>query len=143
MLITKDDYKIWRAGGATLATLAAKAEESPADVQIANEIEYMIAHFDLTPKIFVSYNRKSYTGDGGLRITFDTDLRYRDEDLSFDASKKDKPYFKSDRNIIMEIKVHGAMPLWLVHTLSRAKAYPERFSKIGNIYKLIRKEQNV
>lgn len=143
VLITHEDYKVWQSGGSSLVALAAKAQETPADIQIASEIEYMIAHFDLSPKIFVRYNRKSYTGDGGLRITFDTDLRYRDEDLTFDTSENDKPYFKDDRNIIMEIKVHGAMPLWLVHTLSRTKAYPERFSKIGNIYKLIRKEQNV
>ena len=103
----------------------------------------MISYFDLKPRILVYYNRESYSGEDGLRITFDEKLKYRDKDLNFTKKASDKLYFKNGKNIIMEIKAHGVMPLWLVKALSLNEAYPERFSKIGKIYELIRKEKNV
>ena len=56
---------------------------------------------------------------------------------------KDKHYFNDEKNIIMEIKANGVIPLWLAKALSSAKAYPTSFSKIGKVYELIRKEINV
>ena len=89
------------------------------------------------------YNRESYKNQDGLRITFDEKLRYRNQNLSFVSKNDDKIYFKDDRNIIMEIKANGVMPMWLVQQLSRLKLYPQQFSKIGKIYEAIRKESNV
>jgi hypothetical protein len=40
----------------------------------------------------------------------------------------------------MEVKARGAMPLWFAHLLSENKIFPVRFSKIGKIYELIKKE---
>ena len=36
--------------------------------------------------------------------------------------------------VLMEIKVAGALPLWLVHTLSEMGIYRTSFSKYGNAY---------
>ena len=44
-----------------------------------------------------------------------------------------KKYFDEDM-YIMEIKTLGAMPWWLVDSLSELKIYPSSFSKIGKIY---------
>ena len=143
VLITRDDYKKLISRKKTTAELAAQKIETPRDIQISREVDYMINHFNLAPKILVYYNRKSYAGEQGLRITFDHDLHYRDHDLKFSRSKKDRKYFSNDHSIIMEIKAHGVLPLWLVHALDAEQVYPSRFSKIGKIYEQLRKEQNV
>lgn len=143
VLITHDDYKKLIAKKSTAVELASQKIETPADLQIAREVDYLIDHFDLKPKILVYYNRESYVGENSLRITFDENLSSRDQNLNFAENPRDHHYFHGQKNIIMEIKAQGVMPLWLVQELSKVQAYPQRFSKIGNIYTLIRKEQNV
>lgn len=143
VMITRDDFKELVDKRATAADLSQRSTETANDLQIAKEVDYLINHFDLRPKILVTYDRESYQGNDGLRITFDENLSYRDHDLKFIKRKHDKIYFKDDHNIIMEIKAHGVLPLWLVKTMSKLQAYPQQFSKIGKIYEKIRKEQNV
>lgn len=143
VMITHDDFDALVKGKATALELAEKSIETANDPQIAREVDYLIQRFDLKPKILVMYDRESYKDNEGLRITFDENLKYRDKKLSFTKGKRDTIYFKDDHNIIMEIKAHGAIPLWLVKKMSELKIYPQRFSKIGKIYEKIRKEQNV
>ena len=57
--------------------------------------------------------------------------------------KRDKIYFKDKPSIIMEIKAHGIIPLWLTKIMSEEKVYPQQFSKIGKVYEKLRKEHNV
>ena len=141
VLVTLKDYDDLVNHKATMLKLACRKIENREDIQIAREIDYFINHFDLKPKILVYYDRESYVGSDGLRITFDTDLRYRTKSLKFSRNSHDKSYFKDKNSIIMEIKAGGALPLWLVHTLSAEHIYPQRFSKIGKIYEQIRKEK--
>ena len=119
---------------ATVAELAQRSIENKNDLQIAKEVDYLIEHFELKPKILITYERESYKGEDGLRITFDENLRYRDKNLSLVKGKRDKIYFKDKVNTIMEIKAHGVLPLWLVEILSAEKIYPQQFSKIGKVY---------
>ncbi len=143
VLLTSKDYREFASGKKTAYELAGRKIETLDDLQIAKEVDYLVEELRLTPKILVYYNRESYLGENRLRITFDEDLSYRDDNLTFSKRTHDKKFFKDNKNIIMEIKAHGVLPLWLVHALSDVKAYPGQFSKIGNIYTLIRKEQNV
>lgn len=143
VMITHDDFDQLVKGKKTVEELAAQAKETPSDIQIAKEVDYLIKHFDLKPKIMTMYNRESYKGEDSLRITFDEDLKYRDKNLNLKQPKRGKIYFKDKRNIIMEIKAHGVLPLWLVEVLSANKLYPQQFSKVGKSYEKIRKEQNV
>lgn len=145
VLVTHKDYDDLIRGRATMLDLAAKKLETPADLQIAKEVDYLIDYMNLKPRILVYYDRESYVGEAGLRITFDENLSFRNKNLTFTTNPKDRHYFTTDNNhnIIMEIKAHGVLPLWLVRALSDQKLYPQRFSKIGNTYMLIRKEQNV
>ena len=143
VMITHEDFDQLVKHKANVQELAAKSVETTNDPQIAREIDYLIRHFDLKPKILVTYDRESYKNDEDLRITFDENLKYRDKNLKFVKGKRDKIYFKDDHNIIMEIKAHGVMPLWLVKKMSELHVYPQQFSKIGKIYEKIRKEQNV
>lgn len=143
VLITHDDYDKLVAGKKNIIQLAKQNIESAHDIQIATEVDYLIKHFDLKPKILVYYDRTSYAGENDLRITFDENLRYRNTNLKFTKNAKDKHYFNNEKNIIMEIKANGVMPLWLTKELSSVRAFPSSFSKIGKIYEVLRKEKNV
>ena len=143
VMSTHADFNEFLLGKADIVTLAARSVENNNDLQIAKEADYLINHFGLKPKILITYNRESYKGEDDLRITFDKNLKYRCKNLSFTSKKRDKIYFKDKRNIIMEVKANGVMPLWLVKVLSEAKIYPQQFSKIGKIYEKLRKDKNV
>lgn len=141
VLITNRDYNNLVGGRIGLKELAAKKIETPHDLQIASEVEYFINQFDLKPRILVHYSRTSYVGEDKLRITFDENLKYRDTNLKFKNDRKDKKYFHDKKDIIMEIKAHGVIPLWLAKALSKSKAYPQQFSKIGKVYEQLNKER--
>ena len=143
VMITKNDFKKLIKKKASTEELASRSIETKNDLQIAKEVDYLIEHFKLEPKLLIIYHRESYQGENKLRITFDEKLRYRDTKLNLSKSKNDKIYFEGEPNIIMEIKAHGFLPIWLVKAMSENKVYPQRFSKVGRIYEKIRKEQNV
>ena len=138
VMITQNDFEELIKHNVTLEKLAQKSVETSNDIQIAREIDYLITHFDLKPKILVTYHRESYKDEHNLRITFDEKLKYRTDNLSFIKEKHDKIYFKGDHNIIMEVKADGVMPLWLVKKMSELKLYPQQFSKIGKVYERIK-----
>lgn len=110
--------------------------------QIMKEINYYFNYYDLKPLIYIAYDRKSYKGkdDRNLRITVDSNLRSRHDDLKLELGDAGKKYFEEDY-YIMEIKTLGAMPLWLVRSLSELKIYPVSFSKIGKIYEKENKQK--
>lgn len=139
--ITKNDYKKVASGKCKISDVMIKNADTPNDYQIALEVDYLIDYFDLKPMILVFYRRESYQGENGLRITFDEKLKYRTENIGFSKRKIDKYYFDDEKNIIMEIKAHGAWPLWLARKMSQERIFPEQFSKVGKIYQKIRKEQ--
>ena len=112
--------------------------------QIMREINYYFEYYQLIPAIYIAYDRKSYRGKENkeLRITIDTNLRSRCEDLRLELGDAGKRYF-DEEYYIMEIKTLGAMPLWLVRALSELEIYPTSFSKYGSIYakEKIKKEE--
>jgi len=104
--------------------------------QISNEISYFQQFYHATPKVFIAYDREAYQGidNPDLRITFDTNMRYRLYDLDLQAGDYGEPIIDSDK-ILMEIKIPGVCPLWLSQLLSEFKIYPTSFSKYGECYK--------
>ena len=104
--------------------------------QISREIDYFLRLYRPEPKVFIAYDREAYAAaDGGvLRITFDTALRVRSNDLDLRAGDHGVPLLADDR-ILMEIKIPGTAPLWLAKLLSAAQIYPVSFSKYGHYYK--------
>ena len=104
------------------------------DEQIGKEIGYMLKCYGrLKPKIYLSCDRHSYVAedDSDLRITFDSDIRYRMDDLNMNASDKDR---RLTDKVVMELKAKDALPLWLTGLLDEVKAYPQGFSKVGNAF---------
>lgn len=140
-LITHNDYLKFVDKQKTALELAGEKIETENDLQIAKEVDYLVNYFDLKPKILVYYERKSYIDKNNLRITFDENLCFRDTDLSFRKKVRDKHYFNDKKSIIMEVKAGGVMPLWLTRLLSETKVYPVRFSKIGKVYEMLKKEK--
>lgn len=142
--ITKKDYNKMVKEKSHVLDFMKKNADGPGDFRVAKEVDYLIDVFNLAPKILVFYVRYSYQGEGGLRVTFDEDLKYRLSEVNFTKKKSDRNYFEDERNIIMEIKAHGAWPLWLAHKMSEERIFPQQFSKVGKIYQKIGKElQNV
>ena len=128
------------------------------NIQIAREADYLIEHFSLVPRIFITYDRESYAGEAAhderahdkdaFRVTFDKHLRYRTESLGMFETKKELNFFQNDdtkdkKNIIMEVKTLGAMPLWFVQILSKLEIFPQPFSKYGRIYQQLREKHHV
>lgn len=112
------------------------------DSQILREIDYF-RHFYLPQKrMYIAYDRIAMYGieDENIRITFDQDIRSREYDLDLTKGDHGDLLLKKGTTL-MEIKVAGAYPLWMVNALSSLKIYPVSFSKYGMIYKQKLKEE--
>ena len=111
--------------------------EIAADGQIARELVYFRDYYkDLIPACLIIYDREAYfEEDGDLRLTIDHNPRYRVTDLNLYTSM-DGISLLSEGGAILEIKVQGAMPLWLSSLLDKGKIYKGSFSKYGTAYKM-------
>lgn len=103
------------------------------DDQISKELKYFRDFYqELKPTILLLYDREAYYLDN-LRVTFDTNIRYRLEDLNLSSSLEGT--LLDEGIIIMEVKTIGAIPLWLVKLLSDNQIYKTSYSKYGTAYK--------
>ena len=106
------------------------------DIQIKKEIDYFISYYRPMPKMYIAYDRIAYfcEEDDHFRITFDSNIRYRRDDLLLEHGTHGDVLLDESLHL-MELKIAGAIPLWLVHAMSDLKIYPTSFSKYGTIYK--------
>ncbi len=109
--------------------------------QVLNEIAYFIEKNKISPSVYIAYDRKAYFGkdDNDLRLTIDTNIRTRRDDLSvalgdYGCQLLDKGMY------LMEIKSSKSMPMWLVNILSEKNIHKTSFSKYGVEYKKLLKE---
>lgn len=108
-----------------------------ADSQIKREIDAFRARYEgLRPRMVISYDRKSYLAKDHplLRITFDSHIRYRSEDLDLASGPRGKELLE-EGFYLMEVKAAGAIPLDFARTLSRLSIRQTSFSKYGAAYK--------
>ncbi len=105
----------------------------PKPSQIFSEIDYVFHKYDLKPAIFLAYDRQAYYGENDLRITFDFRIRARYDDVRLDEERADH-FLLGDGEALMEIKMQGAYPPWLIKLLSDNKVYKTSFSKYGKFY---------
>jgi hypothetical protein len=94
------------------------------------ETSYLKNLFQLHPTVIVSYIREALISKDGLplRITFDSQIKYRTNDLILERKQSDR-YVIHPRNIIMEIKYSEFFPVWLIHILQRNECQLRTFSK--------------
>lgn len=112
-----------------------------AETQIDKEIKYFNDFYGgLTPKIFLSYEREAYyfKDDKQIRITFDTNIKYRTENVNLLPSISDIKLLPNNF-VLMELKVPFSIPYDLAKYLSSEKIFKTPFSKYGTAYKQIHK----
>lgn len=103
--------------------------------QVINEIEYLLKIYDLEPKLYLAYDRKAMfcRQNRDLRITFDTNVRTRREDLRLECGDYGEELLEAGQ-WLMEIKAEKSLPVWLCHLLSEHRIYKTSFSKYGSEY---------
>lgn len=106
------------------------------NIQILDEIRYFLTLYPVSEKAFICYDRTALldADDDDLRVTFDSNIRFRQTELSLDKGNWGTGIFEKDQ-ILMEIKTPTAIPLWLSHALSDLQIFPTTFSKYGFCYK--------
>ena len=107
--------------------------------QISREIDFFCRYYaDLRPMLYLCYDRSGFfsTENRDLRVTFDRNIRWRQEGLRLTAPTGGRALLAPDRSL-MEIKAAAAIPFWLVSLLSRLSIRQTSFSKYGEAYKII------
>lgn len=101
-------------------------------MSVLNEAGYLQSRLRLEPKLLISYVREPFVSKDGMnvRITFDSNVRYRDNDLSLSAKSSDKRVL-SPNHVIMEIKYTDYFHKWLVQMIERNGCQAQTFSKYG------------
>lgn len=107
--------------------------------QIENELLYFIKLYKgIAPAMYLSYDRIAMFGneDKELRVTFDRNITYREEDLNLKSGSYGEKLLPEGTRI-MEIKITNAMPLWLAHILDELDIRQASFSKYGTAYQQV------
>ena len=104
--------------------------------QIRQEIDWFLQFHQPQPAVFLAYDRVAYTcpAQPDLRLTFDSKLRWREQALDLAAGDYGE-FLTPPGTRILEIKIPGAMPLWLSAILDQLEIYPSSFSKYSTYYK--------
>lgn len=113
------------------------------DQQIKKEIDYCFDIYPgLSPKVLITCDREAYYGkeDPEFRVTFDSNILWRDYDLSLCKPAYGNAILAPNQ-YLMEIKVANAIPMWFVKLLSENHIYKTSFSKYGNAYRAIYQNQ--
>ena len=111
-------------------------EQDYMNKQVVREIDYFIHLYNLSPKLYLAYDRIAYyeKGNPDLRISFDTNIRSRRYDLRLDAGDYGKPLLPGEY-YLMEIKTSLAKPIWLADILNDLNIKRQSFSKYGSEFK--------
>ena len=104
--------------------------------QISREIDWFLKTNPVRPKVLIACDRRAYVGreEPGLRLTFDSSIRWRDTQLSLTAGDFGQELLEEGQ-VLMEIKMPESAPLWLAELLSSLEIFPRSFSKYGQCYK--------
>lgn len=108
---------------------------APDQSQISREIDWFLKTNPVSPRVLIACDRRAYVAreDKELRITFDSSIRWRETELSLTAGDQGQELL-ADGQVLMEIKLPEAAPLWLAGLLSRLEIFPQGFSKYGQCY---------
>ncbi len=103
--------------------------------QILSELDVFLDNYPVVPKQYISYQRAAFFGkeDPDFRLTFDRQITERRYDLTLGLPSYGAQIIAPNQRL-MEVKIAGAMPLWLSEKLSELKIYKISFSKYGKAY---------
>lgn len=110
--------------------------------QVFSELDAFLAHYPVSPKQYISYQREAFFGkhDSDFRLTFDRKITERRYDLHL-SNESYGNYIIGEDQRLMEVKVSASIPDWLVAKLSELKIYKISFSKYGRAYTAFVQEQ--
>lgn len=113
------------------------------NVQVLRELEYFLNIYNLSPKLYLAYDRITYfeRDNNDLRISSDMNIRSRRYDLALEAGDYRNRLLLYDI-YLMEIKTSLVKPLWLVHMLTELKIKRRSFSKYGTEFKNMINQSN-
>ena len=117
--------------------LAGKSEPG-FDSQILHEIIWFRNYYrGLAPAMYIAYDRIACFGteDRNFRVTFDTNIRWRTDNLCLDGPTEGTRLLEPGW-YLMEVKTPGAVPLWFSKILDDLAVYPASFSKYGFAYQI-------
>jgi hypothetical protein len=102
---------------------------------IFDEINWFLYYYKPSPQFMISYDRLAFQSPeyAALRITFDTNLRWRVGDLDFSKGSYGTPLL-DENEYLMELKIDTSIPLFLTSQLTRLKIFPLSFSKYRTAY---------
>ncbi len=111
---------------------------------IKKELDACMERYGLKPTMFLAYDRTSYCGKDNptFRLTFDRNVRSRNDDLRLELGDHGKKFFKNNM-VVMEVKALDAYPFFFVHALSKLKIYPASFSKYGRVTEKVIYQNNL
>ena len=116
---------------------------APEESQISREIDWFCRFYEgLQPAMCIFYDRLAVFDreQPDLRVTFDSGIRWRTDDL--DLARGTRGRLLLDPSMcLMEIKIPGAAPVWLARALSDAGVFPSHFSKYGAAYQTMQREE--
>lgn len=105
--------------------------------QIQREIDYFKSTYDnIKPRVYLAYEREAYftDEDNEFRMTFDFNIKIRDEKVSLLSSEIDKEVLSNDK-VLLEVKTVRGMPFWLLNFFKENNILTVSFSKYGTGYK--------
>ena len=100
------------------------------------EIVFFLERYRLLPQVYLSYDREAYLwkDNPDFRLTFDTNIKYRLEDVRLEDGDEGTYIFDEDY-VLMEVKCLNSLPLEFTSVLNEIGAYSISFSKIGTVFK--------
>ena len=107
-------------------------DETIKNNHVLSEVNFLYHWYQLEPKAVISYQREAFQGiyNDRLRITFDTNLRYR---MHFDLDPTIPPdhdlYLIHPELVVLEIKFNEKIPIWLTRMIQCCDFQINRISK--------------
>ncbi len=101
------------------------------DREVISEIHYLHHCLRLQRACVIKYHRRAFQGgryEPGLRVTFDTNLRYRINALDLETPAQNR-FFLPPNVCILEVKANERIPIWLTSVLARHQCNLSRVSK--------------
>lgn len=117
-------------------------EYETSNTQVLREIHYFRQLYELYPEMVVSYDRHALHGieDPDLRITFDFNLRCRNDDLAIEHGPFGRNFIDTNL-VVLEVKVNDSVPLWLTRILQDLQCEQRSASKFCTSLELLKSEQ--
>lgn len=103
--------------------------------QVISEIDFFLKQNKVHPAAYIGYRRRAFFGkdDKNFRITFDYNIQTRRTDICLEDPCAGENLL-DEGQFLMEVKIPGAVPMWLAEALSGLQIYKTSFSKYGTEY---------